>query len=255
MVVGGGMWKQGVVVSAILRRRGLSLLSPSIHTKPYRPVFSPRVRNFPANYPFFSAKSDDTSSGIRCWNCHSPPPITAPFLVCNCCRTVQPLDPSLHYFQIFGLEKKYDIEDVGLEGKYKEWQKKLHPDLVHSKSEREKGYAAEQSARVIDAYRTLSSPLSRAIYLLKLEGVDVDEEQTVSDPDMLAEILEIREAVEEAADSKALNQIQMQTQEKLNHWSESFANAFRSKQYGEARTSIQRMIYYKRVNEEIVKKL
>lgn len=116
------------------------------------------------------------------------------------------------------------------------------------------------------------------------------------------QILEIREAVEEASDSQALSQIQTQVsfpyidcvspqnkkvrfmfshtvvkrvkfsmtsffidlnpssiypqiQEKLQHWSESFATAFRSRKYEEARASIRRMTYYKRVNEEIVKKL
>lgn len=38
-------------------------------------------------------------------------------------------------FPLLNREKKYDIEDNNLESKYKEWQKKLHPDLVHSKSE------------------------------------------------------------------------------------------------------------------------
>lgn len=32
-------------------------------------------------------------------------------------------------------EKKYEIDGSNLEGKYKDWQKKLHPDLVHTKSE------------------------------------------------------------------------------------------------------------------------
>lgn len=257
------MWKRHKLlrppIFAILRRDPLSLSSSSsasIHTKlpPPSPLFlSSRTPNFRA-FLYSNYSSSDVSSNNRCWNCKSPPK-TTPFLACDSCRSVQPLDSSVDYFQIFGLEKKYDIEDINLEGKYKGWQKKLHPDLVHSKSEREREYAAEQSARVIDAYRTLSNPLSRAIYVLKLEGVDVDEEQTVSDPEMLAEILEIREAVEEAADSQALNQIQTQAHEKLNHWADSFANAFRSKQYKEAQTSIQRMTYYKRVNEEIVKKL
>lgn len=90
----------------------------------------------------------------------------------------------------------YELEDCNLEGKYKDWQKKLHPDLVHSKSEvwsdnlviwknktlsdavhveclifscqEEKEYAAEQSARVIDAYRTLRKPLARAIYIVSM---------------------------------------------------------------------------------------
>ncbi|KAA8516831.1 hypothetical protein F0562_017351 [Nyssa sinensis] len=190
----------------------------------------------------------------RCWNCDAVAPREL-FLVCESCRSVQPVDHSVDYFQIFGLEKNYEIEDENLEGKYKNWQKKLHPDLVHSKSEKEREYAAEQSSRVIDAYRTLTNPLSRAIYILKLEGVDVDEEQTVSEPELLAEIMEIREAVEEAAGSQVLNQIQAQMQDKLEQWSKSFANAFQSRKYEEALTSIQRMSYYKRVNEEIVKKL
>lgn len=39
------------------------------------------------------------------------------------------------FWLICNREKKYKIEDENLERKYKDWQKKLHPDLVHSKSE------------------------------------------------------------------------------------------------------------------------
>ncbi|KAK4272658.1 hypothetical protein QN277_021179 [Acacia crassicarpa] len=190
----------------------------------------------------------------RCWNCHATPE-SAPFLVCQSCRSIQPADKSIDYFDIFGLEKNYDIEVSTLEGKYKNWQKKLHPDLVHSKSEKERDFAAEQSAKVIDAYRTLTRPLSRAIYLLKLEGIEVDEEQTVSDPELLAEIMEIRGAVEEAADSEALNHILSEMQEKVKHWSNVFANAFQSRNFEEAKSSIQRMTYYERVTDAAAKKL
>uniref|UniRef100_A0A2P2JUD2 Uncharacterized protein MANES_08G036100 n=1 Tax=Rhizophora mucronata TaxID=61149 RepID=A0A2P2JUD2_RHIMU len=47
----------------------------------------------------------------------------------------------------------------------------------------------------------------------------------------------------------------IQMQEKLKHWSKSFANAFQSQKFQEARTCIRRMTYYDRVNEEIVKRL
>ncbi|XP_038697574.1 iron-sulfur cluster co-chaperone protein HscB homolog [Tripterygium wilfordii] len=192
--------------------------------------------------------------GVKCWQCNALPE-TLPFLVCESCRTIQPVDHSINYFQIFGLEKKYDVEGENLESKYKNWQKKLHPDLVHSKSEKEREFAAEQSARVIDAYRTLSNRLLKAIYILKLEGVDVDEEETVSEPELLTEIMEIREAVEEAADLQELKKIQSQMQEKLKYWSGSFANAFRCQKFEEAVECIRRMTYYDRVNKEIVKRL
>ncbi|PWA92233.1 DNAJ heat shock N-terminal domain-containing protein [Artemisia annua] len=187
----------------------------------------------------------------RCWNCKSE----KGFLICESCGCVQPVDQKVDYFSIFGLERRFDIDDGSLEGTYKNWQKKLHPDLVHTKSKEEREYAAEQSARVIDAYTTLRKPLKRAIYIMRLEGVEVDEEQTVSEPELLGEIMEIREAVEEASDSQALNKIHSQMEEKLSHWSDTFGNAFGSKKYDEALKAIQRMTYYHRVNEEIVKKL
>ncbi|KAK9921500.1 hypothetical protein M0R45_030009 [Rubus argutus] len=185
-------------------------------------------------------------------------PLSSLFLRRTLTSTPFSINPIPQCFQsrtIFRLERKYDSVEEQLEGNYKDWQKKLHPDLVHSKSEREREYAAEQSARVIDAYRTLSKPLARAIYILKLEGVDIDDEETLSDLDLLSEIMEIREAVEEAPDSQALNQIQSLMQEKLKQWSNSFAKAFQSRNFEEAVKAIRRMTYYERVNEEIVKKL
>ncbi|CAM8987485.1 unnamed protein product [Rhodiola kirilowii] len=89
------------------------------------------------------------------------------------------------------------------------------------------------------------------IIWLKLKGVDFDEEQTISEPELL-EIMEIREAGEEAADSQALTEIQIQ---KLKHWAECFARAFQDQNFEEAKSSIHRMTYYERVNKEIVKML
>ncbi|ERM93662.1 hypothetical protein AMTRI_Chr03g149560 [Amborella trichopoda] len=190
----------------------------------------------------------------KCWSCGASA-ASFPFLSCDSCRSVQPLDPSINYFDIFGLKKGYDIRDHNLENKYKEWQKKLHPDLVHSKSEREKNYAAEQSLRVIEAYHTLSRPLSRAIYLVRLEGVDFDEEKTISDPDFLVEIMEIRESVEEAVDKEALKQIESEIRVKLGKAQNSYEKAFENRDFEDALTLIRRMTYYERAIEEIEKKL
>ncbi|KAL0904030.1 hypothetical protein M5K25_026101 [Dendrobium thyrsiflorum] len=153
-------------------------------------------------------------------------------------------------------EQGFDLKDDNLEGKYKEWQKKLHPDLVHSKSEKEKTYAVEQSARVIDAYRTLSKPLSRALYLvLQLAGIFVDEEKTVMDPELLSEMMDVREAVEEASDPKVLMEIQHQIERKHEDWSNSFREAFNKQDFDSAISATQKMRYYERAIEEIVKKL
>ncbi|WVZ49800.1 hypothetical protein U9M48_001126 [Paspalum notatum var. saurae] len=189
--------------------------------------------------------------GGACWSCGA----TGAFLSCGACGSVQPVDPAVDYFQIFGLKREYNIQGNNLEGKYKDWQKKLHPDLVHSKSEKERGFAAEQSALVIDAYRTLSNPLSRALYLLKLEGIHVDEEKTINDPELLMEMMEMREAVSDASDSQTLEKIQSQIKGKLETWSASFQEAYDKKDFERAVEATQRMRYYERAVEETVKKL
>ncbi|KAF8118772.1 hypothetical protein N665_0002s0082 [Sinapis alba] len=219
-----------------------SLQPPSSSAKPLAILrFSGRA---------FCSESCDKSV---CWNCGFSSEKDA-FLFCDSCRSIQPVDDSVDYFQIFGLEKKYELDAGSLEGKYKDWQKKLHPDLVHNKSQKERDYAAEQSAKVTEACRTLTKRLSRAMYIMKLNGENINEEETVTDPTLLMEMMELREAIAEADDSKELNQIQSQVQEKLKQWSDSFADAFESQRFDEAVKCIQRMTYYERACEEIVKK-
>ncbi|EEF38298.1 iron-sulfur cluster co-chaperone protein HscB homolog [Ricinus communis] len=244
-------------------------LDPSLSTPP---IYSSSSNVAPSRFPFtttnhyhlfldnhlkyfWNSFCSATSGAATCWNCNAHQPQQSLFLVCQSCRTIQPVDQSINYFEIFGLEKTYEIKDENLDRKYKDWQKQLHPDLVHSKSQKEREFAAEQSARVTDAYRTLSDPRLRAIYILNLEGVDVNEEETISETQLLAEIMEIREAVEEAPDSKALTGIQSLIKENLLQWSNSFGNAFQSRKFEDAIACIRRMTYYDRVNEEIVKRL
>ncbi|KAL3642783.1 hypothetical protein CASFOL_013598 [Castilleja foliolosa] len=210
---------------------------------------------FVRNEIFFSSQSESAEKYNHCWSCGAAAENSAPFLFCQACRSVQPVNESIDHFQIFGLGREYKVEVEELEKKYKDWQKKLHPDLVHSKSQTEREYAAEQSARVIDAYRTLTDPLLRAIYMVKLEGVLVDEEERITDPELLAEIMELREAVDEADDTQSLNEIQAQLQEKLQYWSNAFGDAYLNKNYEDTLASIRRMTYYRRANEEIVKKV
>lgn len=47
----------------------------------------------------------------------------------------------------------------------------------------------------------------------------------------------------------------VKVQEKLKQWSDSFGEAFESQRFDEAVKCIQRMTYYERACEEIVKKL
>eukprot|EP01103_Thecamoeba_quadrilineata_P004320 TRINITY_DN1402_c0_g1_i1.p1 TRINITY_DN1402_c0_g1~~TRINITY_DN1402_c0_g1_i1.p1 ORF type:complete len:177 (-),score=48.38 TRINITY_DN1402_c0_g1_i1:16-546(-) len=92
-----------------------------------------------------------------------------------------------------------EIDTSSLEKKFTGLQRKLHPDFFHNKSRLEHEYATNNSSLLNSAYQTLKDPLLRVLYYLTKKGVIIGEEDsTFTDPELLMEILESREAVEEA---------------------------------------------------------
>ena len=66
--------------------------------------------------------------------------------------------------------------------------------------------ASSEAAALNDAYRTLKDPLSRAVYLAELRGVELPGDgKTIDDPDLLMEAMEAREALHEAATADAVD--------------------------------------------------
>jgi len=53
------------------------------------------------------------------------------------------------------------------------------------------------------AWSTLRDPLPRAEYILKLNGIEIAEEDQLDDFELISEILEIREELENATPRKA----------------------------------------------------
>ncbi|KAH7124148.1 Co-chaperone HscB, C-terminal oligomerization domain-containing protein [Dendryphion nanum] len=92
---------------------------------------------------------------------------------------------------------QFAIDLNALKREFLQLQSRAHPDL-HPQESKKKAQAL--SARINEAYKTLSSPLHRAQYLLSLRGVSVADDETakVEDPELLMEVLEARERIEEA---------------------------------------------------------
>jgi len=105
----------------------------------------------------------------------------------------------MHYFEFLGLPRNLAIDAGDLEKRFYALSRQLHPDLHSRKSPAERQQAEESTAVLNDAYRTLRDPITRAEYLLKLEGFDIGE-QTTKDvpPELLEEVFELNMALEEA---------------------------------------------------------
>jgi molecular chaperone HscB len=113
------------------------------------------------------------------------------------------IDFSRNYFELFELPQRFGCDSVSLENAYRRLQTEVHPDRFASGSEQEKRLALQSSARVNEAYRALKDPVSRAQYLLSLNGIDaLSETDTQLPVEFLERQLERRETAAEAADNK-----------------------------------------------------
>jgi molecular chaperone HscB len=156
---------------------------------------------------------EDTHS---CWSCGAMR--AAHF--CESCGKVQPPVP-VDYFVFFGLPRQLGIDVAKLEKDFYELSRKLHPDLSARASTREQEWSLEQSSMLNDAYRTLRDPIKRTQYLLRLEGIELEEQsksateqaratgetkKQIVPPDLLEEVFELNMQLEELRAQKKMGE-------------------------------------------------
>jgi molecular chaperone HscB len=151
-----------------------------------------------------------------CWSCGT---MRAEHF-CSACGKVQPPVP-VDYFAFFGFSRKLDLDVSFLEREFYELSRKLHPDLYARADQREQEWSLEQSSLLNDAYRTLKDPIRRTQYLLRLEGVELEEQsktatekaraageikKQVVPPDLLEEVFELNMQLEELRMQKKMGE-------------------------------------------------
>jgi molecular chaperone HscB len=151
-----------------------------------------------------------------CWSCGAMR--AAHF--CGSCGKVQPPAP-VDYFTFFGLPPKLNIDVPMLEKDFYEFSRKLHPDLSARASSQEQQWSLEQSSLLNDAYRTLRDPIKRTQYLLRLEGVELEEQsktateqarvtgevkKQIVPPDLLEQVFELNMQLEELRMNKKMEE-------------------------------------------------
>jgi molecular chaperone HscB len=151
-----------------------------------------------------------------CWSCGAMR--AAHF--CESCGKVQPPVP-VDYFAFFGLPRKLNIDVSQLEPDFYELSRKLHPDLSARASTQEQEWSLEQSSMLNDAYRTLRDPIKRTEYLLRLEGIELEEQsksateqaraagetkKQIVPPDLLEEVFELNLQLDELRTQKKIGE-------------------------------------------------
>lgn len=133
-----------------------------------------------------------------------------------------------NYFQLFDLLEQYSLDVNALRATYRDLQRKTHPDKFAHAPQQEQLLAVQYAATINDAYDVLTSPLKRAIYMLKLKGFEIDPQQSAAmDPLFLMQQMELREELESVSrvddPEAALEKISEQLENELEDLEQGFA--------------------------------
>lgn len=108
------------------------------------------------------------------------------------------MDFKQNYFEIFQLPQQFQVDQELLADRYRQLQRSVHPDKYAGASDRDRRLSMQWTTQINEAYSALKSPLPRAIYLLKLAGIDMaGRENAQVEPSFLMEQISLREDLDD----------------------------------------------------------
>ena len=166
------------------------------------------------------------------------------------------IDLSSDFFELFGFESTFILDQGVLVARFNELQKHLHPDKFASRPDSERRWSMQAASFVNQGYQTLKADLQRASYLLQLNGIDVDDEtDTRMDPMFLMEQMELRESLELAEQSPdplaTLSSTRTQIKALVAEHAQAFGAAAQAADWEQARVTTRQWQFLDKMLREI----
>jgi len=167
------------------------------------------------------------------------------------------VDLNQNHFELFGLPARFAVEPAGLEARYRELQREVHPDRFAAAPDAERRMSMQLAARVNEAYQTLKSPLKRAVYILQLRGVDPKFETNTAMPaEFLMEQMSWRERIEAGSERpETLLQLQAGLRGESGKIYEALHRQLDERRDAAASQTARMLMFYEKLAEEIGDKL
>jgi molecular chaperone HscB len=143
----------------------------------------------------------------------------------------------MNYFEFFDLPRRLTLDVAALEKQFYAMSRRLHPDRFAAKPVAEQEAALAQSSLLNDAYRTLKEPILRTQYLLKLEGVELEEQskaateaarttgeqkKQIVPPELLEEVFELNMQLQEMRAARQMGEDEPELRRDLMTAKDSF---------------------------------
>lgn len=119
---------------------------------------------------------------------------------------------------------------------------------------REQTNSADWSSLINKAYKTLAAPVERGQYMLQLEGEQMPQDNSALNTAFLMAMMERNEEVEEADDSKALDQLYAQIVQELADKANKLTAQFETNDLAAVKQTLVEMKYLLSIQNSIKKK-
>ncbi len=158
-----------------------------------------------------------------------------------------------NYFELFSLTQNFNIDLAKLDLAHQQKVTQFHPDNFATASDKDKNLALQNTSLINTAYDTLKSNLTRATYLLELNGINAfDEKDTQMNVDFLMSQISLREAlevIEAEQDELALDDFIEQLGEKIKANVNDIRIAFESNDaQDQIKNSVRELKFYEQLN-------
>lgn len=195
----------------------------------------------------YSTQQASASAIKKCQFCGSTSPVSA--ATCQSCHSPCPIPDSVSYYDHFpDIDAPpvgaFEIDTRHLRKEFLKLQQRVHPDKF-SHDEKKRQIAEGTSSLLNKAYTTLQQPLSRAEYLLELQGQEsAGEGDKLTDNKVLMTVMGAQEAVEEAQSEDDLIQVKAEAKDLIKSEIQTLSEVFAKEDYERARESAVKLRYW-----------
>ncbi|NXD12607.1 HSC20 protein, partial [Nothocercus nigrocapillus] len=171
------------------------------------------------------------------------------------CRSLQPPEPRPDLFRLMACDRSFRVDKQQLRRRFRSLQRALHPDRFGRRPPMERLYSEQHSALVNKAYQTLLHPLSRGLYLLELNGIQLAQEtDSDADSEFLMEIMEINEKLAEPNNEGNLEEIETLIKAKQEQLTKEVTATFERDDLQEAKKLLAKMKYFANLEDKLKNK-
>jgi molecular chaperone HscB len=161
----------------------------------------------------------------------------------------------MRFFDLFELPVSFQLDTELLVERYRQIQKKVHPDHHANASANERLLSVQTASEVNDAYETLKKPLTRAEYMVAEHGFDVRHEQhTIRDGMFLMQQMELREELEDIGNSSdveaAFDSFYSDVKKLIDEYTNSFVTEFEQSSFESAADAVRKLRFIYKLKEE-----